>query len=224
MSDEVKAPGRRYHAPQRTAQAAATRHVVLEAARGLFVARGYAATTVADIAAEAGVAVDTVYAAVGRKPVLLRELVETALSGTDEVVPAQQRAYVAAIGEARSAEGKLEIYAGAIVAIHQRLAPVFVALRDAAATDPGCTRLWGEIAQRRAQNMGEFAAELRATGQLRGDLPDGDIADVIWSMNAVEYWMLLVHDRGWTPERFQAWLADAWKRLLLDVASVDEGS
>src|SRR5450755_1069299 len=98
MNDDVKAPlTRPYSAPKRAAQAAATRRAVLEAARGLFVERGYSATAVSDIAARAGVSLDTVYASVGRKPVVLRELVETALSGADHAVVAQQRDYVLAI-------------------------------------------------------------------------------------------------------------------------------
>jgi AcrR family transcriptional regulator len=215
MTDDVKAPKRRYTAPQRIAQAAETRRAVLHAARALFVSRGYAATTVGEIAGRAGVSVDTVYAAVGRKPVVLRELVETAISGGDHAVVAQQRDYVAAIRAAAGAREKLTIYAAALVKIQQRLAPVFVALRDAAVHDPDCAALWTEISERRARNMREFAADLRATGELRPDLTDDEVADVVWSMNAAEYWVLLVGQRGWQPERFGSWLADSWTRSLL---------
>jgi AcrR family transcriptional regulator len=216
MDDDVKAPvKRRYAAPQRVAQAAATRRAVLKAARELFVQRGYSATTVSEIAARAGVSVDTVYAAVGRKPVVLRELVETALSGTDHAVVAQQREYVIAIRAAGTAREKLTIYAGAVVNIHQRLAPVFIALRDAGVDDPTCAALWSEISERRARNMREFAADLRQTGELRTDLSDDEVADIVWSMNAAEYWVLLVHERHWTPARFGEWLADTWIRSLL---------
>src|SRR5262245_10827869 len=97
---------RAYHAPRRLAQAAATRAAILAAARKVFIARGYRAATVADIAAEAAVAVDTVYATVGRKPALLRELVETAISGEDEAVPAEERDYVAWVRAASSAQDK----------------------------------------------------------------------------------------------------------------------
>ncbi len=215
MSDYVN--GRRtYRAPQRAARAAATRRAVLDGAKDLFVERGYRATTVADIAERAGVAVDTLYATVGRKPEILRELVETAISGTGEVVPAQQRAYVLAIGAATDVETKLAIYAAAITAIQSRLAPIFLTLRDAAVSDAGCAALWREISERRARNMREFAADLRTTGRLRHDLTDADVADVIWTMNAAEYWDLLVGQRGWQPEQFQDWLADAWSRLLLE--------
>jgi AcrR family transcriptional regulator len=216
--EDVKPGKRRYSSAQRTAQAAATRHAVLDAARQLFARRGYTATTVVDIATAAQVAVDTVYATVGRKPALLRELVETALSGTDHPVPAPARDYVLAIRAATRAEDKLAIYAGAVATIHQRLAPIFLALRDAALADEACARLWTEISERRARNMREFAADLRATGQVRDDLSDDDVADVVWSMNAVEYWLLLVGQRGWTPQRFRDWLTDAWQRLLLDEA------
>lgn len=214
VSDEVKG-SRRYHSPRRAEQAAATRRAVLAAARELVVANGYAATTVAQIARRAGVAVDTVYATVGRKPAVLRELVETSLSGTDEAVPAAQRDYVRRTRAAATAREKFAAYAEGMVALQPRLAPIFLALRDAAVSDADCAALWTEIASRRAANMGLFAADLRATGELRADLSDEEVADVIWSMNAAEYYALLVHDRGWTPRRYADWLADAWARLLL---------
>jgi len=214
MNDNVN--GRRtYRAPQRAARAAAPRRAVLDGAQALFEERGYTATTVADIADRAGVAVDTLYAAVGRKPEILRGLVETALSGTGEVVPAQQREYVLAIRAATDVETKIATYAAAVTAIQSRLAPIFLALRDAAVSDASCAALWREIGERRARNMREFAAELRATGRLRDDLTDDDVADVIWTMNAAEYWDLLVGQRGWRPEQFRDWLTDAWSRLLL---------
>jgi AcrR family transcriptional regulator len=218
MVGDVNSPSpgkRRYESQQRAERAAATRRAVLGAARELFVRQGYTATTVADIARAAGVAPDTVYATVGRKPALLRELVETSISGTDQAVPAEQRDYVIRVQAAHGARAKLEIYASAIAEIQQRMGPVFLALRDAAATDPDCAALWSEISHRRATNMRRFAADLRSTGELREDLSDEQVADVIWSMNAAEYWALLVSERGWAPSDFAAWLSDAWPRLLL---------
>ncbi|AEA28296.1 regulatory protein TetR [Pseudonocardia dioxanivorans CB1190] len=214
MSGDVKAR-RAYRAPRREEGAARTRAAVLASARRLFVDKGFRRTTVADIAAGAGVAVDTVYATVGRKPVILREVVETALSGTDEVVPGPERDYVARLRAAGHAADMLAIYAGAVGAIHPRLGPVFLALRDAAVQDPACAALWAEIAQRRAANMRLLALDLRATGELRTDLDDDAVADIIWSTNAVEYWLLLVQERGWTTERFVAHLTDLWCRMLL---------
>src|SRR5690349_5700501 len=201
MTEHVANQGggaRRYHSPRRLEQAVATRRAVLDAARDLFVSKGYRATTVADVAREARVAVDTVYATVGRKPALLREVLETAISGTDEPVPALQRDYVARSRAAPTARGKIAAYVEGLVGVQGRLAPVYLALRDAAATDTESSALWQELSERRARNMRAFAAELRATGELRPDLSDDDVADVIWSTNGPEYWTLLVHDRGWT--------------------------
>jgi len=218
MPDDVKADGggrRRYRSPRRAAQAEQTRHAVLAAARELLGEAGYAAMTVSAIARRAEVAVDTVYASVGRKPEVLRQLVETALSGSDDTVPATQPDYVLRVRAAPTAREKIGIYAEAIAAIQTRLAPVFLALRDAATTDAVSRDLWREIGERRARNMRQFAADLRATGELRDDLSDDDVADIVWSMNAAEYWVLLVHERGWTPQRFADWIVDAWTRLLL---------
>ena len=199
----------------RAEQAAATRHAVLEAARALFAEHGYAGTSIAAIAARAGVAVDTVYAAAGRKPALLRELVETSLSGTDQAVPAEQRDYVLRLRAAPSARQKIEIYAAAVSQIGIRLAPIHRALAEASVSDRDCAALRAEIDARRANNMRLLAADLRATGELRPDLTDDEVADIVWSMNAPEYRALLVGARGWSAERFGTWLADAWTRLLL---------
>ena len=218
MSKNVNSPSptkREYHAPKRAHQAATTKHAILGAARELFITQGYATTTVAQIAASAGVAVDTVYATVGRKPLLLRELVETSISGTDDAIPAEERDYVRRVREASGALEKITIYARAIGVIQTRLVPVFIALREAAVTDAECAQLWQGIAQRRSQNMRLFASDLLATGEVRQDLSLEDMADIIWSMNSSEYWVLLVRERGWTTERFTNWLVDAWSRLLL---------
>lgn len=182
----------------------------------MFAESGYAGTSITAIAARAGVAVDTVYAAAGRKPALLRELVETSISGTDHPVPALQRDYVRRVREAVTAREKLGIYAAAVADIGVRMAPVHRALAEAAVTDTDCAALRAEISARRAANMRLLAADLRATGELRPDLTDDEVADVVWSMNSAEYRALLVGERGWTAERFGTWLADAWTRLLLE--------
>jgi AcrR family transcriptional regulator len=211
-----QAKKRAYDSSGRKAQAEETRHAILKAARRIFLARGYAGTTMPAIAEEAGIALDTVFAAVGKKPALMRLLVETAISGQDEVVPAEQRDYVRAIRAAPDAATKLKIYAMALGGIQPRLAPIFAVLQAAAALEPDLKALWQEISRRRAANMRLLAEDLMATGQTRPDLSLSQIADIIWSMNAPEYFLLLVEQRGWTVEEFARWLADAWTRLLLD--------
>ena len=213
MTQPVKP--RSYHAPRRQEQALRTRRAILAAAGRLFIERGYAATTMTAVAEAAGVALDTVYAAVGTKPVLFRLLVETAISGTDEAVPALERDYVRVIRTEPDPARKLALYAQAVGRIHQRLAPLFQVLHQAAAADAELGALWQEISDRRAANMGLLAGELAATGALRPELTVEQAADVLWSMNSPEFYLLLVGQRGWDPDRFQQWLAHAWQRLLL---------
>ena len=219
MSEPVKDSSARtprsYRSSVREDQARRTRLAILEAARRLFTERGYAATTIAQIAKEAGVAVDTVYASVGAKPVLMRLLVETAISGSDQAVPAEQRDYVQRVRAAGTAADKIGIYADAVAEVNSRLAPVYLVLRGAAAQAPELGQMWAEIVTRRARNMRLFAQDLAVTGELRPGLDVDEVADVVWSMNAPEYYALLVLDRGWPPERFARWLADTWCRLFV---------
>ena len=206
---------RAYDASSRRVAAQATRSAILAAARELFVRDGYGGTTMPAIAQAAGVALDTVYASVGRKAALFRLLIEASVSGKDEAQPAEDRDYVRAIRAEPKAHRKLEIYATALVAIHARLAPLFKVLQAAASVDADLAQLWQEISQRRAANMRLFAADLAATGRLRKDLGSDQAADIIWSMNSPEFYLLLVEQRGWSPQAFESWLADAWTRLLL---------
>jgi AcrR family transcriptional regulator len=187
----------------------------VEASRRLFLQRGYGGATMPAIAAEAGIAVDTVYAAVGKKPALFRLLVETAISGEDEGVPALERDYVRAIRAEPDARIKIEIYASAVRKIQSRLAPIFKVLQAAAPQDPDLNSLWKEISGRRAVNMGLFAQDLTATGRARRELSIDRIADIVWSLASPEFFLLLVEQRGWSHEEFERWLADAWVRLLL---------
>lgn len=215
---------RRYDATRRRRSAAATRRRILEAARELFITDGYAATPVSAIADRAGVSPDTVYAAVGPKPAVFRELIEWALSGTEAVVPGADRDYAVRMRAEPDVVGKLAIYAEAVTAIQLRLAPLFLALRDAASTDDQLAVLWTEISQRRAANMRMLAADLATTGRIRPDLTLDEVADVIWTMNGPEFFGQLVRERGWSPDRFRDWLLDAWCRLLLSGSGQHEGA
>ena len=168
------------------------------------------------IAQAAGIALDTVYASVGKKPALFALLVEAAISGTDVAIPAEERDYVRAIRAETDAARKLEIYAAALRSIQERLAPLFRVLQEAATTDAGLRELWNEIADRRARNMKLLAKDLAETGNLRRDLSIDMVADILWTMNSPEYFLLLVEGRGWEPAKFEEWLKDAWRRLLLE--------
>jgi AcrR family transcriptional regulator len=206
---------RRYHAPRRQEAATETRRAIIDSARRTFLERGYAATTMAAIAKAAGVAVDTVYATVGSKPAIFRLLVETAISGSGEPVAALERDYVRAIQAEPDPAVKLALYARAIRTIHGRLSPLFKVLQAAASQDDDLAALWTDISNRRAKNMRLLAKELKETGELRDELSVDEIADVLWTTNSAELYLLLVEQRGWKPARFERWLADTWGRLFL---------
>lgn len=205
---------RRYDSTRRRAAAESTRRAVLEAAHALFVRQGYDATSVADVARTAGVAVDTVYASVGRKPRLLLAVHDLVLGEGAGAVAAEQRAYVQRVRSASDARAKIGAYAEAMGRLLPHTTPLLDALRAAAATDDDCRSVWRELAERRASNMRLLAADLRSTGELREDLGDADVADLVWSMNGPEYFGL-VTSRGRTPEEYAALLADVLTRTLL---------
>ncbi len=205
---------RSYHSRVREERATGTRRRILGATHSLLEESGYAATTVAMIARRARVSVDTVYSSVGRKPELVLAVVDDILGGAAGPVPAEQRDYVVAVRAAAGAEEKLATYAAALARLLPHLAPLVVALTRAAEEDPACREARQRLDERRAENMLLLAADLRATGELRDDLDDATVADLVWSTNAVEYFLLL-QGRGWTPERYGRLLADMWSRTLL---------
>jgi AcrR family transcriptional regulator len=206
---------RNYQSTIRVERAARTRRAILDAAGARFTSQGYAATTVSQIASDAEVAVDTVYAVVGTKPALFRLLLETAISGTDRAVPAEQREYVQRIRATPRARDKLALYASSVRVISERLAPLQLVLRDAATQDGELARMRDEISARRANNMRLFADDLIATGDVRPDVGAEEIADVVWSTTAAEFYALLVSERGWAPSQFEHWLTDTWQQLFL---------
>jgi AcrR family transcriptional regulator len=206
---------RRYDTTARRARSAETRQRIIDAARDLMVADGYRATTVAAVASRAEVNVDTVYQLVGRKPLLLRELIEQAISGTDHAVASEERDYVHAIKAEPDPGGKLRLYARAVCSIQQRMAPLVVALRDASSTEPEAEQVWQEISERRAANMRNLIRDVCDPGGLRPGLTVDEAADVVWMLNSSDVYLLMTRDRGWSPQRFEAWLADTWCRLLL---------
>lgn len=207
---------RPYDASSRQAQSALTKQRIVDAGRALMLERGYRATTIAAVATEAEVNVDTVYALVGRKPALLRELIEQAVSGTDRPVVAEERAPIKSIMAEPDPVVKLTLYAQAIREAHARLAPLLLALRDASSTEPEARAVWQEISDRRAQNMRKLIGEIRASGRLRAGLSVNDAADTVWVTNSPEVYVLLTAERGWAPSRYERWLAETWQRLLLD--------
>ena len=211
MTSPVK---RSYDGSGRRAAAERRRLAILAAAQELFARGGYAATSVQAVADRAGVAIDTVYATVGRKPQLLLAVHDMALAEGPAPVPAEQRDYVRAVREATSAEAKIRTYAAALARILPRTIPVMRALREAGATEPECAAQYDAISERRAANMRLLVADLRSTGELRPELSDDDAADLVWSLNSPE-WYGLVTGTGRSPEQYAELLADVLLRTLL---------
>jgi len=206
---------RSYRSTVRAEQARRTRLAVLRAARDLLTEHGYEATTVAMVATAAGVSVDTVYTSVGRKPELAVAVVDMVLGSADEPVPSHERDYVRAVQAARTGREKLGVYAAAVRTVVPRTAPLLEALRRAGESDPSSATAWSMVMDRRAANMMLLAADLRSSGDLRDDLTDREVADIVWSTNSPDYWLLL-RSRGWSAKRYAELLEDLWCRLLLE--------
>src|SRR5665213_456408 len=179
----AKVKNHSYDVELRQERSAETKQRIVEAARELILEDGYRTTTMAGIARRARVNVDTVYELVGRKPVLLRELIEQAISGVDHAVIAEERGHIMAMRLSKDPVEKLTIYSHAMRKTHARLAPLFLALRDASSTELEARDVWREINDRRAVNMRKFIRDLRHGGGLRSDLSIESAADVVWVIN-----------------------------------------
>jgi AcrR family transcriptional regulator len=206
---------RRYDNSGRLRAAAQRRQQILEAARELFASRGYAATTMADIATTAGVALDTIYDTIGTKPQLFRLLIETAISGTDEPIEVLDRDYIARLRGEPDPRAKLAIYADALTRIHARLAPLYLAARAIASDDPELAHIWEAMHARRARNMPLLIEHLRTTGMLRADTTTTEAADSVWAINSTEVYLLLRDQRGLSDDAYASWLTRTLTQLLL---------
>lgn len=212
MTQPVK---RSYDSAGRRAAAARRRTAIIEAGTRLFLSDGYPATTMTAIARAAGVSTETVYTVVGTKPELFRLLTETAISGTSQAVPVLQRDYIQALRAEPTGRGKLEIYAAAITAIQQRMAPLYRMVEQAAAAEPALAQVWQQLLDRRARNMPLLIKDLESVGALRAGLTRRQAADTVWAINSTEVYQLMTQTRGWTPARYRRWLTDTLSRLLL---------
>ena len=213
---ETSGARRSYDTAQRRLQSTVSRQRIVDEARKLFVVQGYRTTTIADIAGAAGVNPDTVYRLVGRKPMVLRELIEQALSGTDHAVAGADRSYVRAMAAEPNPVVRLEIYAAAVREIHGRMAPLFVALRDASSTEPEAEQVWKEIGERRAANMRRLVRDVRSATTARYATSTAEAADTVWALNSSELYLMLTVERGWTPQQYECWLAKSLRQVVLD--------
>jgi AcrR family transcriptional regulator len=203
---------RRYASPRRQEQARQTRRAILDAAAKLFVDPGYAATPLTAVAAEAGVAVQTLYAVFGSKRQLLSDLVDVTLAGDDEPVALPDRPFVAEIRALPDLRAKLTRFAKHLAGIHARQVHVMLALAGAATADADAAVIWRKNLEERRRGMVMFAADLAATGEVRLD-PDR-VVDVLWLAQDVRNYDWLVRQRGWSTEQYERWYVDSVAALL----------
>ena len=206
-------PSRRYDSPRRDAAARATRRAVIAAAHDRFVAQGYAATTIADIAAAAQVSRPTVYT-VGSKAELLKIIRDVAIAGDDEPVAVPDRPAVGEVRQAADPQTALRLHARNVAAIHGRYAQVDEVLHRAADVDPDLQRLWDDAEQQRHDGATIIIDIVLDKGDLRPGLQRDRAIDVLWLLMAPEQWTRL-RRRGWDPADYEAWLAEAFITQLL---------
>jgi AcrR family transcriptional regulator len=189
MAERVK---RRYRSPRREEGAQRTRSRILDAARERFVTSGYAGTSIAAIAGDAGCAAETVYATFRTKPAILEELVRAAARGPEGGEILEQTGPARVAGETDRRE-RLRLFAQDVTARLQRVGPLLGVLAAAAASEPKLAALYARIHEDRLRNV----ATLK-----------GADAETIWALASPELYMLLTTVRGWTPERYADWLGE----------------
>ena len=213
MSETVNP--RRYESALRREQAAATRARIVRAAAELFAAQGYTQTSIEQIAARAGVARPTVYTAFTGKPALLKQALDLLLAGDDAPVPVKDRPWFAELLNQRDPRRLLEIEARNDRMINERVAALQEAVRNASATDDDIAELYATLKQQRRIGARIAAETLAALGPLRDDLDLDTATDILWLLKDPALSTALVGDRGWPPERYQAWLARTMQASLL---------
>jgi AcrR family transcriptional regulator len=210
MTDDVKgsppARTRTYDASGRRTKARETRRAVLSAAQELVEERGVVATTIAEVAARAGVSPETIYKGFGTKAALVKEVFDVAIAGDDEAVAVADRPEVQRIREEPELAVKLRLYAENAAERGARTARLQLALRDAAPSHADIAEVWGTVQAERLRGMQMVTRHFLGTGQVRADLDADEAADVLWTCISVEVYDLFVLQRGWTPDAYTDWL------------------
>jgi len=196
---------RSYSSAKREAQARETRRSILDAAHELFVANGFAATTVQAIADQAGVAVQTVYVVFGNKRELLRQLIERTIAGDDEPVPITERAEARAVAAEPDARRRAAMDAALSGSITQRVAPIVRVASEAAASDPELAALMETVKAARRHEMIASAKIVAGADGLRVD--PAEAAATLYVLYSPQVADMLMGDYGWTPKRYEKWLA-----------------
>jgi len=187
-------------------RARTTRRKIVAAATELFVAQGYAATRLEDVAARAGVAVQTVYFHFTNKRTLLKEAVDVASVGDDEPVPLLERPFMDEIRAEPDAYQAVARWVAAGRTILVRIAPIMTAVRDAAGGDEAMAEQWRVNQDQRATAHRMFAKLLAEKDTLKPELTVDRATDILLALNSPELFLLLTVERGWPSAEWESWI------------------
>jgi AcrR family transcriptional regulator len=207
---------RRYSSPVRAEATRANRQRILDAARLLFLKRGYAGTTVEAVAGRAGVSVQTIYNTVGGKAAVLKAVYDVMIAGDAEPVPVVERPTGRAMLAATDGVTCLALYARMCREIYERIGPLVpILLTEGAAGDREVRAFIDTIENERAVGTRGIAAHVASRFGLREELTPDDAADVLWTLTSPDVLHRLVRRRGWGLDRFEAWLGATMADALL---------
>lgn len=212
---DARKPGRSYNSPRRREQAAATREAILDAAQTLFEREGYAGASVAQIAAAAGVSLKTVYLDFETKAGLLRAVWHRVLRGADDDVPVAAQAWFREVLDESDPAAQLRLNARNSRIVKQRAGAIMETIGAAAPGDAEIGKLWARIQTEFHANQRAIVESLAAKGALAPHLDLDAAADILWTLNHPSLHRLIVGERGWTDERYEAWLGGVFCRELL---------
>lgn len=203
----------------RRERARATRLRIVLSAQALFVERGYPATTMEDIAAASGVAVQTVYYTFKTKSLLLREAVDLAGAGRPDEPPVGERAWLQEAMTEPSGDRALAIAVEGGVDIYARAAPLWPALQAASVADPEVEGYFRSMLANRRAGMAQLAHHLHEIGYLRPDLMPDRGGDIVFALFSHETYLALTRVAGWSIEAFKAWL---WATLRAQLSGASQ--
>ena len=203
---EVK---RSYDASGRREQARARRLAVVLAARDLFERDGFRPTTIAAIAAHAGVSAESVYKGFGTKAALAKAVFDLVIAGDDEPVPVAERPAMQAVRDEPDLRRKIAMFVAGLAQRQARSAGVQILIRDGRHVDDSLVPFWAKLTDEGLAGMTMLGRDLLETGQLRAGIDLDEVRDVLWNYLSIDHYERLVRTQRWSLERYSRWLAHA---------------